>query len=193
MIDWQTKDVFKGEKLVRAKKQGKGTNALVGFKGLRQFNCEEGRKVVGLKKRLSLKGGYERSIHKWFGGDTMTDRLARALAKREAIDCKEFVESFEMFSHCRAKRHGLSKSRLLLDLACGHGFTGLLFAIFEKTVELVILLDRTRPDCFDKIFAACLEVAPWIEHKILLKFDVDIGLLATVIIIYDLVIPPVLA
>jgi hypothetical protein len=31
-------------------------------------------KVVGLKRRLSLQTGFDRSVDKWFGGQTMTDR-----------------------------------------------------------------------------------------------------------------------
>jgi hypothetical protein len=195
MIDWQTKDPHKGENLQRASKPGKGAcnklgepsdpNAkqviqkcgLIGFRGLRQFNKDGGRKICGLKRRMSLTQGYDRSTSPWFDGDSLTDRLARALAKREAIDMKEFVESFEFFSHARHKRYGINKG-VVVDLACGHGLSGLLFAVFERSVERVILVDRGKPDCFEKIFEAVLEVAPWVKEKAVLRFDVDIMLLA---------------
>jgi hypothetical protein len=188
MLDWQTKDPHKGENYERASKPGKGScnnlgNAvvhkcgLIGFKGLRQFNKDDGRKVVGLKRRLSLKTGFDRSVSPWFDGDSLTDRLARALAEREAIDMKEFVESFEFFSHARVKRYGINRG-VVVDLACGHGLSGLLFAVFERKVERVILVDRGQPDCFAKIFAAVIEVAPWVKDKVVLRFDVDIMMLA---------------
>ena len=52
------------------------------------------------------------------------------------------------------------------DLCAGHGLTGMLFAVFEPSVQRVVLVDRARPLNHDKVLAAVIEVAPWVEEKI---------------------------
>ena len=63
-------------------------------------------------------------------------------------------ESVEFFTHVRKKwRHNVKHhpaSSHVVDVCCGHGFTGLLFAIFERKCTLVTLLDRKRPNSFGK-------------------------------------------
>ena len=126
------------------------------FRSLRQFNCPEGLAVVGLRERMRAK------FEPWFSSETMVDRFGRALARHHAIDLKEFCEAFEFFYRARKR----FRSTVVADLCCGHGLTGLLFAIFERRVERVLLVDRSRPQSFDRILAATLEVAPWVASKI---------------------------
>ena len=61
-------------------------------------------------------------------------------------------ESVEFFTHVRKKwRQNVKRrpaSSHVVDVCCGHGFTGLLFAIFERECTLVTLLDRQRPNSF---------------------------------------------
>ena len=98
-----------------------------------------------------------------FTSDSLLDRLARALARVQAIDMKEFCESVEFFA--RVRKH-VKNSAHVADLCCGHGFTGMLFAVFEKSAQRVFLLDRVRPPAFESIFAAVCEVAPWCREKV---------------------------
>ena len=89
------------------------------FAGLTQLNCDDGRREAGQRHRMSADGTGE-SLHlvtgqrkcrgaglspvtRWFPGDALPHRLARALAARHAIDMKEFCESFEFFT--RVRRH----------------------------------------------------------------------------------------
>jgi hypothetical protein len=55
---------------------------------------------------------------------------------------------------------------MVADLCCGHGFTGILFAIFEPEVEKVILVDRTQPPSYRKVMDCVAEVAPWAGEKV---------------------------
>lgn len=126
------------------------------FKILRQFNCEEGRREAGQKHRLAP------SWMHWFAGDGLVDQLARALAAQPAIDMKEFAESLEFFHRAR---HSIRVPRVA-DLCCGHGFTGLLVALFERVVEEVWLVDRARPPAHDAIFEAVCRVGPWVREKV---------------------------
>lgn len=126
------------------------------FKILRQFNTEAGRQQAGLKHRLAP------SWMHWFPGDGLVDQLARALAEQPAIDMKEFAESFEFFHRARK---ALRVERVA-DLCCGHGFTGLLIALFERDVEEVWLVDRLRPQAHEPIFEAVCRVGPWVRKKV---------------------------
>lgn len=54
----------------------------------------------------------------------------------------------------------------MADLCCGHGLVGMLFAMFERKVEQVTLLDRVQPASFDVAYRVAVEVAPWVAEKI---------------------------
>ena len=58
------------------------------------------------------------------------------------------------------------KHQCIGDLCCGHGFTGILFAVFERRVEHVPLIDAKRPVAFDAILEATAAVAPWACEKV---------------------------
>ena len=126
------------------------------FKFVRQFNCPNGRADAGRKHRLNPTW-----MH-WFTGETMLDRLAHALAEAQAIDMKEFVESLEFYHRVRRAVRG----ELVADLCCGHGLTGLLFALFERRVEQVWLVDRVRPEAHARLFEAVCSLGDWIAPKV---------------------------
>ena len=91
------------------------------FKALRQFNTEDGRRLAGRKDRMAP------FWDEWFPSENLTDRFARALSKRYAIDMKEFCEAFEFFARVR---RSLRRSTVV-DLCAGHGLTGILFALLS--------------------------------------------------------------
>lgn len=126
------------------------------FKGLRQFNSEEGRRLAGRKDRMAPFWNH------WFPGDSLADRFARALSARHAIDIKEYAESFEFFTRVRKA----VRAPTVVDLCCGHGLTGILFGIFERDVDKVVLVDRKRPAAFERVMHAAREIAPWIDRKV---------------------------
>ncbi len=126
------------------------------FKALRQFNTEDGRRLAGRKDRMAP------FWDEWFPSENLTDRFARALSKRYAIDMKEFCEAFEFFARVR---RSLRRSTVV-DLCAGHGLTGILFALFERSVDRVLLVDRRRPDTHEVIMEAAQEVAPWVPRKV---------------------------
>lgn len=71
-----------------------------------------------------------------------TGAVLRALAQEPCLKIKEVLESFEV--------HACIKRRLpyprIIDLCCGHGLTGMLFAIFNPNVTEVLLLDVQESD-----------------------------------------------
>lgn len=97
-----------------------------------------------------------------FAGDRLEDRLVRALADRRVLTVKEVAESFECWARVRRR----IRRTVMVDLCCGHGLTGVLFAIFERRVDRVILVDHRRPASVAAVLEAAAEVAPWSAEKL---------------------------
>jgi len=104
----------------------------------------------------------EKTTDLHFQSDTLQDKLLRAMAKERMIPIKEVLESFEFFSRIRKT----VRSEFVVDLFCGHGLLGMLFAIFEPNVERVLLIDRKQPDSQARLIKIISEVAPWAIEKI---------------------------
>ena len=126
------------------------------FRFLKIFNDASLRAYAGSKARVG-----DRCLP-FFQGDSLSDSIVRELSAERAMPIKEVVESFEFFAVARR----YFRERTIVDLCCGHGLTGLLFAAFSKRAERVVLWDRRRPDCFEGVWRALLRAAPWIESKV---------------------------
>jgi len=120
-------------------------------------------------RALTARDGWHRSrstlrsedaVH--FEGDALPAAFARALCRRGATNPKELFEATETFALARK----VVRRPAVADLCCGHGLAGVLFALFERSVERVILIDRERPASADLILAAAADVAPWVAPKI---------------------------
>lgn len=127
------------------------------FRLLRVFNDERARGYARSKVRLG------RNSQPFFPGDSLADRLMRELSEERALPIKEAIEAFEFFA---AVRKYLRKTSAVVDLCCGHGLAGILFAIYERRTTRAILCDRRKPDHFEHVWRASLRVAPWIEDKV---------------------------
>lgn len=97
-----------------------------------------------------------------FTGDGLPAAFARALCARRATSPKELFEATEVFALARK----WVRRRRVADLCSGHGLAGVLFAIFERGVDDVILVDRVRPKSADAILTAAADVAPWAPGKV---------------------------
>lgn len=104
----------------------------------------------------------EQAAQVHFASDSLQDKLVRAIADQRILSAKELVETFEFFSRVRKTIRAAS----VADLCCGHGLLGILFAVFERKVERVILLDKIEPESRAKLIAAVAGVAPWISDKV---------------------------
>ncbi len=128
------------------------------YKLLRQFNADPPA-CAGSRRTLDL-----RSIGR-FPSQGLADRLARELARERAVPLKELFESFEFFARVRKR----VRARVVADLCAGHGLTGVLFALFEREVERVVLVDRRVPKSFERVLRAALAVGPWVEEKVVYR------------------------
>ncbi len=127
----------------------------VTFRVFRRFNEPELARFARKRHRV---GDATNAI---FTGNSPAERLARELGDRRAINLKELLESFEFYSRVRKR----IRSPHVADLCCGHGLTGLLFALFERRVERVTLIDRRRPESHDAILEAVCAIGPWVADK----------------------------
>jgi hypothetical protein len=85
-----------------------------------------------------------------FPGETLHDRVARALCEARCLPRREFFESWEFVN--RARR--ILDAPVVWDLCAGHGLVGLLFALLEPELEEVVLVDRKRPVYHEKVRTA---------------------------------------
>jgi len=97
-----------------------------------------------------------------FPRDSIAHAFARALCERSAVPVKELFEATETFALARKAL----RAPIVADLCCGHGLAGVLFALMEREVERVLLVDRTRPPSADVVLDAAAAVAPWVAPKI---------------------------
>lgn len=110
----------------------------------------------------SLRQRYLGDSRSLFPSETLPDRLGRALVERRAVPLKEILESFEFFGRVRRRL----RRPVIVDLCCGHGLTGMLFAFFERTVEQVLLVDEHQPPSFAAVSDAFAAIGPWVAAKV---------------------------
>lgn len=112
---------------------------------------------------LSSRQKFHSEIAKeYFNSDSLQDKFLQAIAAERLLPIKEVLESFEFFARIRKS----ARARTVADLCCGHGLLGILFAMFERDVEHVILIDQNEPESRQKLVAVASDVAPWIANKI---------------------------
>jgi len=133
----------------------------VTYKAFRRFNTDPPPIDPHSRARVV------RELERWFGGDSLEEKLARALVAARALPYKEILESFEF--HARVRK--VVRRSLVVDLCAGHGLTGMVFAAFERSVEEVWLVDKRKPDSVAVILDAVASVAPWVPDKV--RFHVE--------------------
>ena len=120
---------------------------------------------VGVADRSRLRASAH--MDRLLSGDTLQAKLSRALVDRNAIDRKEFFETWEFFAQTRGRLKCGPGSRTLVEVAGGHGLLGLLFSVFEaQRFDRIIIADTQRPRSFDAVLAAGVEVAPWAAERL---------------------------
>jgi hypothetical protein len=126
------------------------------FRVFPQLNDPALQTLVGTSGRID-----HRSLP-YFSSERLPDKVVRALAEARAIPLKEVFESFEFFERVRRR----VRAKVMVDLCCGHGLTGMLYALFEPTVERVILLDKRRPESTAVLIDALSGVVPRVRERV---------------------------
>ena len=127
------------------------------FKFLPQLNDLERTEWLSSRQKFHSEIATEH-----FGSDKLQDKFLRAIATARLLPIKEVLESFEFFARIRKS----TRAKTVADLCCGHGLLGILFAMFEREVQQVILIDQNEPESRQKLLAVAETVAPWVADKI---------------------------
>ena len=90
-----------------------------------------------------------------FPGDTLFDRVARAVCAADCLPRKELFESWEVARRVRRRFRG----GLVHDLACGHGLIAHLLLLLDDSSPRAIGVDARIPESAPRLAAAL--VAHW--------------------------------
>lgn len=130
---------------------------LAGFKCFPQLNDARGASMMSDRSTVT-----QTCARRYFSGNTLQEKVVRALADDKLMPMKELLESFEFFQRIRKDVRAVH----VADLCCGHGFVGMLFALFERGVERVSLIDHRQPDYHQRLLDCVARVGPWITDKV---------------------------
>ncbi len=99
-----------------------------------------------------------------FTGDTLLERVGRAVCTASVLPRKELFESWEV---ARRVHRVLRRRpcRRVVDLACGHGLTGALLLLLDPRLPCGIGVDRRLPPSSQKVRAALLQVWPQLGSR----------------------------
>ena len=103
-----------------------------------------------------------RVVDQYFASERLTDRFIRGLVHGHVVKWKEILECFEFFDQTRKYLRRSS----MVDVCCGHGLVGILFALLEKEVEQVGLVDRRIPASLPRVLETAIGLGPWVEEKV---------------------------
>ena len=82
-----------------------------------------------------------------FGGDTLFDKVARAVCEAECLPRKELYESWEVARRVRRRMRG----GRVVDLACGHALVAWLLLLLDDTSERALAVDKRIPESAAKL------------------------------------------
>jgi len=97
-----------------------------------------------------------------FAGDTLFDKIARAVCKAECLPRKELYESWEVARRARRRFRG----GRVVDLACGHALVAWIMLLLDDTSERALAVDKRIPDSAAKIASAMSEAWPRLAGRI---------------------------
>jgi hypothetical protein len=98
-----------------------------------------------------------------FPGDTLFDKIARAVCRAGTLPRKELYEAWEMAKRVRRRYRG----GRVLDLACGHGLLAHIMLILDDSSRTAIAVDSNIPLNAGKLSDALIESWPRLESRII--------------------------
>ncbi len=100
-----------------------------------------------------------------FRGDTLFDRIARAVCRAGCLPAKELFEAWEVARRIRRKYRG----GRVMDLACGHGLLGHIMLILDNSSPEAICVDSRLPANFGRLSRCLLDAWPRLRGRIHFK------------------------
>ena len=97
-----------------------------------------------------------------FAGETLFDRIARAVCRAGCLPRKELFEAWEVARRVRRRFRG----GRVVDLACGHGLTAQILLLLDNTSPAAVVVDRRIPASAAKLSAALAEEWPRLRGRV---------------------------
>lgn len=97
-----------------------------------------------------------------FPGDTLFDKIARAVCRAETLPRKELYEAWEVAR--RVRRH--FRGGRIMDLACGHGLLSHIMMILDDTSPDAVAVDVAIPQNALSLSRSIMEKWPRLKGRI---------------------------
>lgn len=97
-----------------------------------------------------------------FAGDTLFDRVARAVCEAGCLPRKELYEAWEVAK--RVRRH--HRGGVVVEACAGHGLLAHLLLLLDDSSPRAVCIDRRKPASADKIAAVLVARWPRLQGRI---------------------------
>jgi len=97
-----------------------------------------------------------------FSGDTLFDRIARAVCRAGCLPRKELYEAWEVARRVRRRLRG----GRVVDLACGHGLLAQILLLLDAGSPEALAVDRRLPPSAAKLAAELAEEWPRLAGRV---------------------------
>jgi len=97
-----------------------------------------------------------------FNGDSLFDRIARAVCRAGCLPRKELYESWEVARRVRRRFRG----GRVVDLACGHGLTAQILLLLDASSPSALAVDRRLPPSAATLAAALRADWPQLDERL---------------------------
>jgi SAM-dependent methyltransferase len=97
-----------------------------------------------------------------FPGESLFDRVARAVCRAECLPRKELYEAWEVARRVRRRFRG----GRVVDLACGHGLLAQLLVLLDDTTSEALAVDRRIPESARRLAASLGASWPRLDGRV---------------------------
>lgn len=100
-----------------------------------------------------------------FAGNSLFDKIARAVCRAGTLPRKELHEAWEMAKRVRRRYRG----GRIIDLACGHGLLAHIMLILDDSSKTAIAVDKNIPLNAGKLSNALITTWPRLQNRVIYK------------------------
>src|SRR6478752_3913797 len=97
-----------------------------------------------------------------FPGETLFDRIARAVCAAECLPRKELYEAWEVARRSRR----LFRGGRVVDLGGGHGLLAHLMLVLDDSSPEAVVVDRAVPPCAAALHGVLVEAWPRLRDRV---------------------------
>ncbi len=97
-----------------------------------------------------------------FAGETLFDRIARAVCRAGCLPRKELYEAWEVARRVRRRFRG----GRVVDLACGHGLTAYILLLLDSSSTEALAVDRCLPASAAKLAEVLEDAWPRLRGRV---------------------------